>query len=147
MASGAARFFRMGLILDSTIPMKAERGGLNAQQAVLEIRLRFGDEQLAMSVITLTELAHGIARADSSKRTQARQQFLEDIRRALPIYPVSEAIAVRAGLLDGTLASQGIHVALSDLLIGVTALEIGYGVATHNVKHFKMIPGLYVAAL
>jgi predicted nucleic acid-binding protein len=33
---------------------------------------------------------------------------------------------------------------LSDLLIGVTALELGYSVATRNLRHFKMIPGLSV---
>jgi len=27
-------------------------------------------------------------------------------------------------------------------LIGVTALELGYSVATTNVRHFQMIPGL-----
>jgi predicted nucleic acid-binding protein len=72
---------------------------------------------------------------------------MEDIRRALPVHPVSEAIAMRAGLMDGMLAARGVHVALSDLLIGVTALELGYRVATHNVKHFVLIPGLEVASL
>ena len=34
--------------------------------------------------------------------------------------------------------------ALGDLLIGVTALEVGFGVATANLRHFGMIPGLDV---
>ena len=40
------------------------------------------------------------------------------------------------------LCAQGVRVALSDLLIGVTALELGYRVATANVRHFQMVPGL-----
>src|SRR5438105_15034835 len=33
---------------------------------------------------------------------------------------------------------------LSDLLIGVSALELGYGVGTANVRHFQLIPGLNI---
>jgi predicted nucleic acid-binding protein len=34
-----------------------------------------------------------------------------------------------------------------DLLIGAAALEIGYAVATANLRHFKLIPGLKVVSL
>jgi predicted nucleic acid-binding protein len=33
------------------------------------------------------------------------------------------------------------------MLIGVSALDLGYAVITHNVRYFKMIPGLVVKAL
>jgi predicted nucleic acid-binding protein len=33
---------------------------------------------------------------------------------------------------------------LIDLLIAVTALELGYRVATANVRHFLMVPGLEI---
>src|SRR6266567_4032861 len=36
---------------------------------------------------------------------------------------------------------------VSDLLIGVTALEIDYAVATHNMRHFRLIPNLAVRQL
>jgi predicted nucleic acid-binding protein len=39
------------------------------------------------------------------------------------------------------------RVALGDLLIGATALELGYAVATANVRHFQMIPNLVVHQL
>ena len=39
---------------------------------------------------------------------------------------------------------QGVRLPLADLLIGVTALELGYSVATGNLRHFQMIPGLSV---
>jgi predicted nucleic acid-binding protein len=66
---------------------------------------------------------------------------------AVPVYPVSLAIALRAGQIDGATGAQGVHVALGDLLIGVTALEAGYSVATANVRHFGMIPGLDVVTI
>ena len=73
-----------------------------------------------------------------------RQQFLDDLLIGMPIYPVSIAIALRAGQIDEHLQAQGTRVALSDLLIGSTALELGYAVLTHNVRHFQLIPNLKV---
>ena len=52
-----------------------------------------------------------------------------------------------AGQIDGESADRGVRVALSDLLIGVTALEFGYNVATGNLRHFQMVPGLTIVAM
>jgi len=38
-------------------------------------------------------------------------------------------------------------IALPDLLIGVTALDLGYSVATLKPRHFQLIPGLSVVHL
>jgi hypothetical protein len=48
---------------------------------------------------------------------------------------------------DGSLQATGQSMALGDLLIGTTALELGYAVVTHNVRHFQMIPNLVVKQL
>jgi predicted nucleic acid-binding protein len=37
--------------------------------------------------------------------------------------------------------------AFEDLVIGATALYLGFGVATLNVEHFKLIPGLDIVTL
>lgn len=65
----------------------------------------------------------------------------------MPVYPVSVSIALRAGKLDGENQARGLKVPLPDLLIGVTALELGYSVGTANLRHFKQIPGLTVLQL
>jgi hypothetical protein len=52
---------------------------------------------------------------------------------ALPIHAVTAPIALRAGQMDGENQAKGIRLSLADLLIGVTALELGYGVATANL--------------
>lgn len=49
----------MGLILDSSILIAAERKGRNARQALAEIALRAAGEDVALSVVTVLELAHG----------------------------------------------------------------------------------------
>lgn len=97
-----------------------------------------------MSVVTLIELAHGAARAETPQRKMMRRQFLHELTTALPLHPVTIPIALRAGQIDGENTAKGVRLALSDLLIGVTALELGYSVATANVRHFQMIPGLVI---
>jgi predicted nucleic acid-binding protein len=65
----------------------------------------------------------------------------------MPVHPVTAAIALRAGQTDGQMQAAGKRVALADLLIGSTALDLGYAVATANVRHFAMIPDLVIEEL
>ena len=137
----------MGLILDSTVLIAAERQGRNARQVLTDIREQIGETEVGISVVTLIELAHGAARADTPLRRIKRQQFIEELIQAIPVHPVTVAVALRAGQLDGENQAQGLKIALPDLLIGVTALELGYSMATANVRHFGGIPGLSVLRL
>jgi len=137
----------MGLILDSSILIAAEREGKNARQVLTAVSSQVGDTEVALSIVTLIELAHGAARADTPERKATRQRFIEELLTALPIHTLTVSLALRVGQIDGENQAKGIRLALSDLLIGVTALELGYGVATANVRHFQRIPGLRVVLL
>ena len=46
-----------------------------------------GNTEIAISVVTLIELAHGAARADTPGRRAKRQQFIQELLTALPIHP------------------------------------------------------------
>lgn len=133
------------MILDSSAVVTAERTGQTAYQMVESMGV--GGTALAVSVITVLEMAHGVARADTEERRIARQRSLDDLLIGMPVQPVTIPVALRAGGIDGLLRAQGLTVALADLLIGATALELGYAVATHNVRHFEMIPHLAVKRL
>jgi predicted nucleic acid-binding protein len=122
----------------------AERKGRNARQALAEIAVRAAGEDVALSVVTVLELAHGAARANTPQRKTARQQFIHELMAAVPVHPVSASVALRAGQIDGESTARGVTLPLSDLLIGVTALELGYRVATGNVRHFQVVPGVSV---
>ena len=98
-------------------------------------------------MITVLELAHGISRADTPERRDKRQRFLDELLTGVPIQPVTVRIAIRAGQIDGVSQAQGVRIPLSDLLIGVTALELGYRVGTANVRHFQQIDGLGIVRL
>lgn len=134
----------MGLILDSSVLIKAERQGQNARRMLSAIARTAGETEIALSVVTLIELAHGAARADTAERRTKRQQFIQELLMALPIHPVTVAIALRVGQIDGENQAKGVRLPLADLLIGVTALELGYTVATGNLRHFQRVPGLSV---
>ena len=137
----------MGLILDSSVLIAAERQGKNARQALSSIAQKIADTDVGISVVTLIELAHGAVRADTLERKSKREKFIEELLTAMPVYPVSVSIALRTGKLDGENQARGLKVPLPDLLIGVTALELGYSVGTANLRHLKQIPGLTVLEL
>lgn len=65
----------------------------------------------------------------------------------MEVVPYTRSTAFLAGKIDGEQRSVGVTIPSMDLLIGATALEIGYAVVTANVRHFKLIPGLNVVAL
>jgi predicted nucleic acid-binding protein len=134
----------MGVILDSSVLIAAERQGNNARQMLAAVSSRLGNTEVALSVLTLLELAHGAARADTLERKSMREQFIKELLTALPVHPVTAAIALRTGQIDGVNQARGVRLPLADLLIGVTALELSYSVATHNLRHFHAIPGLSV---
>jgi predicted nucleic acid-binding protein len=57
------------------------------------------------------------------------------------------ACARLAGRIEGQQEAVGIQFAFEDLLIGATALHLGYEVATLNLRDFQRIPGLNVTQL
>ena len=76
-----------------------------------------------------------------------RQNFFNDLFAAVPTYPLTFDIARRAARIDGESRRSGVVIPFQDLVIGATALEFDYAVATHNARHFQMIPSLVVREL
>lgn len=131
----------MGLIVDTSEFVAAERkGGLP-----IDVISRYGPhEDYAISVVTIAELQHGVRRADGPRRRQQREHFLADVLSLFCICPMDIAIALRVGDIDADLKSRGLGLLLPDLIIAATALELGYSVATYNLKDFQRIPGLQI---
>jgi tRNA(fMet)-specific endonuclease VapC len=133
------------MILDSSVLVAAERQGQTARQMLSSVAHRTGEMEIGISVVTLIELAHGAARADTPSRKAKRQTFIDELLLAMPVFPVTVPLALRAGQIDGATQAQGTRIPLPDLLIGVTALDLAYSVGTANLRHFQQIPGLDVA--
>jgi len=106
-----------------------------------------GNQETAISSIALVELAHGIFRANTPERRERRQSFIDELLADVPVYPFTRQIALRAGRIDAEQQMKGAKIPFQDLLIGATALDLGYTVVTGNVRHFEIIPNLNVIHL
>ena len=137
----------MGLILDSSVIITGERKGVSVPDLLAGLRESLGPESIALSTISVIELEHGIWRAKDAAQAERRRKFFEDLFAAVPCYPLTFEIARRAARVDGEARNRGVVIPFQDLVIGVTALEFDYAVATHNVRHFRMIPDLAVKEL
>jgi predicted nucleic acid-binding protein len=137
----------MGLILDSSVVIAAERRGDTPEQLVEQAISLAGNQEAALSSVGLTELVHGIYRASSQQMQLRRQSFVEELRAGLTVYPYTAETALLAGRIDGEQTAKGVIIPFTDLLIGATALSLGFSVLTANVRHFKLIPGLDVISL
>ncbi len=137
----------MGLILDSSILVAAQRGGDSVRAILKRVQATQGETESGLSVVTIVELTHGVYRAKSDTDRERRRAFTEELCRDMTVHPVTLEIAQLAGKVEGEQAARGISIAFEDLLIGSTALHLGYEVATLNVRDFQKIPGLSVIQL
>jgi predicted nucleic acid-binding protein len=124
-----------------------ERRGYTVRQILEQLKAASGEIEIGLSVVTIVELTHGVQRAGTEERRKRRQAFVDELIRDVPVHPVNIETAMLAGRIEGDQAAQGVTIAFEDLLIAATALQIGFGVATGNVRHFEVVPGLKVVKL
>lgn len=136
----------MSLILDTSLLIAGERRSESVKLMLQRIRVGLGDEHVALSAISVVELTHGIYRAKTDVDRKRRAAFCEELFRDMIIHPISFEIAQVAGRIEGEQAAMGNRIAFEDLMIGATAMHLGYSVASLNVKHFQRIPSLNVVA-
>ena len=137
----------LGVVLDSSIVIEAERQQLDAARFLRHIAGQLGEREAALCAISVAEPAHGIHRADTAARRQARRAFLDDLKATVPVYPITGETAELVGKINAESSQKGITIPFDDLLIGACALEHGYSIATRNERHFRKIPGLNLIQL
>jgi tRNA(fMet)-specific endonuclease VapC len=126
----------MGIILDSSILVAFER-----QRFDLD-RLLADHSPAAIAGITAAELLIGVQRANTPERRARREEFVENMLSRMPIVPFDLAPARLYAVRFAELAGRGEVIGDRDLQIAVTALSLGYELATLNVREFKRVPGL-----
>ncbi len=137
----------LGLVLDSSVLVAAERKKLTTPEAIRKVREAAGDVTIVICPLTVAELAHGIYRADTPERSRMRRQFLDELKAHVPIHPITESTGEIIARVGAEQAAKGIVLPIADLIIGACALELGYAVGTANLRDFKRIPGLTVVPL
>lgn len=136
----------LGLVVDSSIVIEAERKSQTVEDLLIAIQHRFGEVEIVISAVTVAELVHGVERANTPEIRQRRRAFIDELKKHVPVQPVTDETGELAGTISGSQAATGITIPVSDLLIGVAAIEQGYAVATLNRRHFEKIPNLVVVA-
>jgi len=137
----------VGIVLDSSVIIAAERQGRSVRQILEQIEAVQGEIEIGLSVVTIAELVHGAYRAKTPAQQQRRLEFIERLSSDVPTHPVTLDIARLAGRIEGQQEAIGIRLAFEDLLNGATALYLGYEVATLNARDFQKIPGLSLVQL
>lgn len=90
-------------------------------------------ELLAISVITMEEANFGLAWRPNARKLGL---FNAITQRMHAVYPITESIAQRAGVLRGQFHAQGIARSAPDMLIAATAQEYQLIITTRNVRDF-----------
>lgn len=137
----------LGLVLDSSALIVAERRNRTVAQAIESVRRTAGELPVVLSAVSVAEIGPGIYRANTPELRQRRRAFLDELKATVPVHPVTEVTAEIAARVGGEQAAKGINLPLADLLIGASALELGYAVGTSNLRDFGRIPGLRIIQL
>ncbi|HET9675979.1 MAG TPA: PIN domain-containing protein [Solirubrobacterales bacterium] len=127
----------MALLIDTSVLIDAERRNRSLSQAL-------GSEDRAISVITASELLHGVRRTrDRTVRTR-RAAFVEHLLSAVEALPITMAVARIHAEIWTALKGDGNLIGAHDLWIAATALRQGMALATVNVRDLERVPGLTV---
>lgn len=137
----------MGVILDSSILIASERHRESVWEILERVEAACGGTSAALSAVSAVELTHGIYRAKTESDRKRREVFVEELFRAVNVQPLTLEIARLAGRIHGEQMDQGISIDFPDLIIGATALHLGFDVVTLNIRHFRQIPGLSLVQL
>jgi tRNA(fMet)-specific endonuclease VapC len=130
----------VAILIDTDLLIDLERGV--STPAVEQL---LGEEDRAISVITVSELLHGVLRATGARRAR-RSAFVEHLLAGLRAIPITDAVARVHADLWAELSAQGEPIGAHDLWIGATGVAHGLAIATGNLADFQRIPGLRVIA-
>lgn len=128
----------MGVLIDSCVIIDLERRK-EAVQAAISGR---EDEPFFISVITASELLHGVHRAKSSALRAKRLAFVESIFNQFPVLEIDMTVSrIHVEIWSG-LVKKGKMIGLHDSWIAATCIAHGLSLVTDNTKEFKRIKGL-----
>ena len=129
----------MGILIDTSVLIGQERGRLN-----LESTLADRDEESFLSVVTASELLHGIHRAGDPAIRTKRSAFVEAILARFPLLEIDLATARVHAQIGADLSRSGTLIGPNDLWFAATCIAHGLSIATGNVREFNRVPGLRV---
>jgi tRNA(fMet)-specific endonuclease VapC len=95
--------------------------------------------RMAVSAITLAELAHGTEKSSDVSRNTT---VVEDFVSRLAVLPYDDKAAWHYGNIRAALEKQGQPIGINDLHIAAHARSSGLTLVTNNTREFEKVPGL-----
>lgn len=130
----------MGFLIDTSVLIEHERGRLDLAP---HIRWR-SEEDLFLSVITASELLHGVHRAREPAIRARRAAWVESVLERFPRLPIDLATARAHARIHADLTAQGNLIGPYDLWLAASAMTHGLTLVTANGRELERVPGLSV---
>jgi predicted nucleic acid-binding protein len=102
------------------------------------------DEPFFLSVVTASELPHGVHRAKDRGTRARRSAFVEGVLGAFPLLPIEIATTRMHARLWIDLASVGAPIGVHDLWLAAGAITHDLVIVTSNIREFERVEGLSV---
>ena len=94
---------------------------------------------MAISSITLAELAHGVEKSSDPSRNLG---VVEDFVSRLTVLPYDDRAAWQYGNIRAVLETLGQPIGVNDLHIAAHARSNGLTLVSNNLREFEKVPGL-----
>jgi tRNA(fMet)-specific endonuclease VapC len=130
----------VGVLIDASVLIEHERGRTDLTHHLAGRE----DEEFFLSVITASEMLHGVHRAEDPSVRGRRSAFVEAVLERFPLLPVDLAAARAHARLWAELAAEGRLIGPHDLWLAATCLAHGLTMVTGNTREFARVPGLAV---
>jgi tRNA(fMet)-specific endonuclease VapC len=127
------------LLLDTSVVVAAERSTVD-----LAVHTAGRNDPVFLSVVSASELLHGVHRADSAERRALRSAFVERVLATIPVLEIDLGVARTHARLWADLAPRGALIGGHDLWIAASAITAGCAIATTNPDVYRRVPGLTV---
>ncbi len=128
----------MAVLIDTSILIAYERGQLDLSGRVAGREA----EEAFHSVISASELLHGVHRAaDPAIRTR-RLAFVEAVLSRFPVLEIDLEVARSHAALWSNLVQRGDRIGVHDSWLAATCIARDLTLTTANTREFNRVPGL-----
>lgn len=130
----------MAVLIDTSILIAHERGQLDVAARVRDQE----NEPCYLSVITASELLHGVYRASDPTIRTRRLVFVEAVLASFPILEIDLQVARAHAVLWSDLAQRGEMIGAHDSWIAATCIAHDLTLVTANSRKFGRVPRLRI---
>ena len=133
----------MGLVLDTSVLIEAERGKLSLSSL---LQKTFQKESIYISSISVSEL-YLVEHLSHKSFKEQRTTSIEIMISSLIILDFDSKVAKAHAHAWSQLKKKGILIGPYDLIIAATCLYHQHSLLTFNIKEFSRVPNLKLASL